>query len=83
MFVNAIILGCAEFFANIASGFLMLRFKEDVAFKICATTGLVFNLMLPSVTSPALSYICLFLAIGGIGGMYNTTFVVVEMQVSP
>jgi hypothetical protein len=83
MFVNAIILGSAECFANIISGFLMLRVKEDVAFKICCTTALVFNLLLPTIKTPPLSYFILFLAIGGLGGMFNSMFVVVEMQVSP
>lgn len=83
MFVNGMIIGCAEVISNFASGILLLKVKEDVALKICCVVGIVFNSLLLFVTSPTLSYFTLFFAMGGMGGMYNSLFVVIEMQVSP
>lgn len=83
LFVNAVILGSAEVFANFASGFLMLILHEDAAYKVCSAMALVFNLLLPYVENPYLHFLCLFLAIGGLGGMDNTIYLVIEMQVCP
>lgn len=83
LFVNTVILGSAEVFANFASGFLMLILHEDLAYKVCSTIALVFNLLLPFLTNSYLRFLCLFLAIGGLGGMDNTIYLVIEMQVCP
>ena len=79
MFVNAIILGSAETFANLSSGFLMLKVKEEQALRICCIISLIFNGLLLLVSSEIISYVCLFFAIGGLGGMFNSMFLVIEM----
>ena len=83
MFVNGIILGCAEVMSNFASGLLLLSYKEDTALRICCAVAAVANGLLLFVTSDMLSYVVLFFAMGGLGGIYNSLFVVIEMQVSP
>lgn len=83
MFVNSIILGCAEVTSNFASGLLLLKFKEDVALRICCVLAVIGNGALLFVTNQTLSYFVLFFAMGGLGGIYNSCFLVVEMQVSP
>jgi hypothetical protein len=83
LFVNAVILGSAEVFANFASGFLMLYVREDVAYRACSLIALVFNFAIPYVSNPYLSFVFLFLAIGGLGGMDNSIYLLIEMQVSP
>ena len=82
-YINAIILGCAEVISNLASGLFLLRFKEDVAMRICCLIGFVASLSMPYVTSQILVYALLFFSVGGLGGMCNSFFVVVELQVSP
>jgi hypothetical protein len=79
LFVNAIILGTAEVFSNAASGYLLLYVKEDTAFRICCAIALVSNFVLPYLTNQIASSVVLFLTIGGLGGMYNSIYLVVEM----
>ena len=83
IYVNAIILGSAEMLSNAASGYLLLKVREDIAFRICCGLALVSNFVLPYLTDPLISGLVLFLTIGGLGGMYNCMYLVVEMQVSP
>ena len=83
MFVNGMIVGCAEVISNFASGVLLLKVKEDLALKIFCCVGIVSNSLLLFVTNSTSSYIALFFAMGGTGGMYNSLMVVIEMQVSP
>ena len=47
VFVNCIILGAADTFSNIFSGFLMQIMPEDSAFQVTGFIGLVFSLLLP------------------------------------
>jgi hypothetical protein len=82
-FVNAITLGVAETFANFASGLLLLKVKEDVAFRICCFIGIGSNIALLYPWPGMVFYPVLFLAIGGLGGMFNCLLNVIEMQVLP
>jgi hypothetical protein len=82
-YINAIILGFAEVFSNFSSGLLLLKFKEDVAMRICCLIGFVATLAMPYMTTQAMIYTLLFFSVGGLGGMANSFFVVVELQVAP
>jgi hypothetical protein len=82
VFVNAITLGLAETIANFASGLLLLRVKEDVAYRICCIIGIIANFALLYPTTHFF-YVVLFLAVGGLGGMFNCLLNVIEMQVAP
>ena len=81
--MNAIILGIAESFSNFASGLLLLKVKEDVALRICCAIAIIGNAALMLPMDQTLTYITLFFAIGGLGGIYNTVYLVIEMQVAP
>ena len=82
-FINCIILGAADTFSNIFSGYLMQIMPEDNALQFVAVMGLIFSLVLPSSGESYLMYLCLFLSIGGVGGMVNCMICIVEMQVDP
>lgn len=83
MFVNAIVLGVAEVSAQFLSGLLLLKVKEDTGLRICCAVGAIANIVLPFITQRALGYFVLYFAVGGIGGMFNCMYVVLEMQVNP
>jgi Na+/melibiose symporter-like transporter len=82
-FVNGLILGIAELTSGIFSGFLIYYTSPKVAFQTCTVLGIVFN----SVTlflAPAgslISYVTLFIAILGIGGIYTCLYVLIPLVV--
>lgn len=78
-FVNCIILGAADTFSNVFSGFLMENMPEDNAFQFCAVMGLVFSMLLPQMGAGLAMYVVLFLSIGGVGGMVNCMICIIEM----
>lgn len=83
VFVNAITLGTSEVIAMFWSGVLLLKVKEDTAFRICSLLAFFASMALPFGTSQTMTVIILFFAVSGLGGMYNSGYVIIEMQLSP
>jgi len=83
VFVNCIILGAADTFSNVFSGLLMQLMPEENAFQVVGFMGILFSLLLPYCGDSLVMYVCLFLSIGGVGGLVNSMICIVEMQVEP
>jgi hypothetical protein len=83
LFVNGMLLGAAEASSGTLSGILIAFTSTKKAFLICSVGGMVFSTLNQFFTTPGslISYTTLFLAIFGIGGMFNCMFVLVNLNV--
>lgn len=82
-FVNGIILGIAELLSGVFAGFLISKTSPSIAFHICAALAIAFNAFnqfLVPVGSLA-SYMTLFIAILGVGGVYTAIYVLIYIVV--
>ncbi len=77
------ILGSAELTSGIFSGFLMYYTSPKIAFQSCAVIGIVFNAVTLFLTPAGslISYVTLFIAILGVGGIYTCLYVLIPILI--
>lgn len=81
--VNGLILGTSELLSGIFAGVLISHTSPAFAFQCCGIIGIVFNAINQFMIPPGtlLSYLSLFVAILGVGGVYTVLYVLIGFVV--
>ena len=83
MFINGIILGVSEMTAGIVSGILISLTNSITAFQLLALMGISFNAIQQFWLNDGnfVTYVMLFFAIQGVGGVYTCIYVIIGEKV--
>jgi len=89
VFIMGVVLGFAEAMSSVFSGWLMIKFGAKFAFNFLATEAIIFYLILYYAKDFLMAgtgiggVIFLFLSMIGVGGAYNTIFLIIESELPP
>lgn len=89
VFVMGLVLGFAEAISSVVSGWLMIKFGEKFAFNFLATEAIICYLILYYARDFLMAgtgiggVIFLFFSMIGVGGAYNTIFIIIESELPP